>query len=171
MEYLLEDTQATLVLSGPEQEAIIKEIDPRLTTIVIHTERPYQDCNFFSSASDSMPRIEIKPEDPGLIIYTSGTTGKPKGTILTQGNLVHDAQNIITIWEITESDVVCHALPLFHVHGLCFELHTALMAGAYIIMLDRFSPEEVIKVLTKSKGEYVCTLFMAVPAIYTQLMD
>jgi malonyl-CoA/methylmalonyl-CoA synthetase len=171
MEYLLEDTQATLVLSGPEQETIIKEIDPRLTTIVIHTERPYQDCNFFSSASDSMPRIEIKPEDPGLIIYTSGTTGKPKGTILTQGNLVHDAQNIITIWEITESDVVCHALPLFHVHGLCFELHTALMAGAYIIMLDRFSPEEVIKVLTKSKGEYVCTLFMAVPAIYTKLMD
>jgi malonyl-CoA/methylmalonyl-CoA synthetase len=171
MEYLLEDTQATLVLSGPEQEAIIKEIDPGLTTIVIHTERPYQDCNFFNSAPDSMPRIEIKPEDPGLIIYTSGTTGKPKGAILTQGNLVHDARNIITIWEITESDVVFHALPLFHVHGLCFELHTALMAGAHIIMLDKFSPEEVIKVLTKSKGEYVCTLFMAVPAIYSKLMD
>jgi len=171
MEYLLGDTQAKLVLSGPEQEAIIKEIDPRLNTIVIHTERPYQDCDFFSSASDSMPRIEIKPEDPGLIIYTSGTTGKPKGAILTQGNLVHDARNIITIWEITESDVVCHALPLFHVHGLCFELHTALMAGAHSIMLDRFSPEEVIKVLTKKRGESVCTLFMAVPAIYTKLMD
>ena len=171
MEYLLEDTQATLVLSGPEQEAIIKKIDPRLTTIAIHTERPCQDCNFFSSASDSMPRIEIKPEDPGLIIYTSGTTGKPKGAILTQGNLVHDATNIIRIWEITESDVVCHALPLFHVHGLCFELHTALMAGAHIIMLDRLSPEEVIKVLAKREGEHVCTFFMAVPAIYSKLMD
>ena len=172
MEYLLEDTQATLVLSGPEQEAIIKEIDPGLNTIVIHTERPYQDLDFFSSAPDSMPQIEIKPEDPGLIIYTSGTTGSPKGAILTQGNLVHDARNIITIWEITESDVVCHALPLFHVHGLCFELHTALMAGAHTIMLDRFSPEEVIEVLTKREGgEYVCTLFMAVPAIYGKLMD
>jgi len=171
MEYLLEDTQATLVLSGPEQEAVIKEIDPRLQTIVIHTEKPYQDCDFFSSASDTMPQIEIKPEDPGLIIYTSGTTGKPKGAILTQANLVHDAQNIITIWEITESDVVCHALPLFHVHGLCFELNTALIAGAHSIMLDRFSPEEVIKVLTKSSGEYACTLFMAVPAIYAKLMD
>jgi len=171
MKYLLEDAQAKLVLSGPEQEAIVKEIDPRLQTIVIHTGRPYQDCDFFSSASDSMPQIEINPEDPGLIIYTSGTTGKPKGAILTQGNLVHDAQNIITIWEITEADVVCHALPLFHVHGLCFELHTALMAGAHLIMLDRFSPEEVIKVLTKKRGESVCTLFMAVPAIYTKLMD
>ena len=171
MEYLLEDTQAKLVLSGPEQEAALKEIDPKLTTIVIDTERPYQECDFFSSASDSMPRTEIKPEDPGLIIYTSGTTGSPKGVILTQRNLVHDAQNIIRIWEITESDVVCHALPLFHVHGLCFELHTALTAGTHIIMLDKFSPQEVIKVLTKSKGEYVCTLFMAVPAIYGKLMD
>jgi len=171
MKYLLEDAQAKLVLSGPEQETIVKEIDPRLQTIVIHTGRSYQDCDFFSSASDSMPQIEIKPEDPGLIIYTSGTTGKPKGAILTQGNLVHDAKNIITIWEITEADVVCHALPLFHVHGLCFELHTALMAGAHIIMLDRFSPEEVVKVLTKSEGEYVCTVFMAVPAIYGKLMD
>jgi len=171
MEYLLEDTQAKLVLAGPEQESIIKEIDSRLQTIVIHTKRPYQECDFFSSASDIMPQIEIKPEDPGLIIYTSGTTGSPKGAILTQGNLVHDARNIITIWEITESDVVCHALPLFHVHGLCFELHTALMAGAHTIMLDRFSPEEVIKVLTKRGGEHVCTLFMAVPAIYGKLMD
>jgi malonyl-CoA/methylmalonyl-CoA synthetase len=171
MEYLLGDTQAKLVLLGPEQESIIKAIDSRLQTIVIHTERSYQECDFFSSTSDTMPQIEIKPEDPGLIIYTSGTTGTPKGAILTQANLVHDAQNIITIWEITESDVVCHALPLFHVHGLCFELNTALMAGAHIIMLDRFSPEEVIKVLTKREGEYTCTLFMAVPAIYSKLMD
>lgn len=171
MEYLLGDTQAKLVLSGLEQEAIVKEIDSELQTIVIHTERSYQESDFFSSASATLPQIEIKSEDPGLIIYTSGTTGTPKGAILTQANLVHDAQNIITIWEIAESDVVCHALPLFHVHGLCFELNTALMAGAHSIMLDRFSPEEVIKVLTKSEGEYACTLFMAVPAIYSKLMD
>ena len=171
MVYLLEDTETKLVLSGPEQEAIIREIDPRLTTIVIHTERPYQDLDFFHSASDSMPQIEIKSEDPGLIIYTSGTTGKPKGAILTQRNLVHDAKNIINIWEITESDVVCHALPLFHVHGLCFELHTALMAGSHVLMFDRFSSEEVIEILTKKEGKYVCTLFMAVPALYGKLMD
>jgi len=171
MVYLLEDTETKLVLSGPEQEAIIREINPRLTTIVIHTERAYQDLDFFRSAPDIIPQVEIKPEDPGLIIYTSGTTGNPKGSILTQRNLVHDAKNIINIWEITESDVVCHALPLFHVHGLCFELHTALMAGSHVLMLDRFSSEEVIEVLTKREGEYVCTLFMAVPAIYTKLVD
>ena len=171
MEYLLKDADAKLVLSGSEQEAIIREIDPRLTTMVIHTERSYQDLDFFRSASDSIPRIEIKPDDPGLIIYTSGTTGEPKGSIFTQRNMVHDARNVINIWEITESDVLCHALPLFHVHGLCFQLHTALMAGSHTVMLDSFSPEKVIEVLTKKEEEYVCTLFMAVPAMYGKLMD
>jgi malonyl-CoA/methylmalonyl-CoA synthetase len=171
MAYLLKDTGAKLVVSGPEQAEIIEEIDPRLPTIVIHTQRPYQDLDFFRSASDTMPQVELRAEDPGLIIYTSGTTGKPKGAVLTQGNLVHDAKNIIHIWEITESDVVCHALPLFHVHGLCFELHTALIAGSHVIMLDSFSPETVIGLLSKKGGAYVCTLFMAVPAMYSKMME
>ncbi len=171
MLYLLEDTKAKLVLSGSEQEAIIREIDPRLTTVVIATERPYQDLDFFRSAPDSMPQVEIGPENTALIIYTSGTTGKPKGAILTQKNLFHDATNVIKIWEITESDVLCHALPLFHIHGLSFALHTALVAGSHVLMLDEFSPETVINVLTKKEGEYACTLFMAVPSMYGKMMD
>jgi len=172
MEYLLKDTEAKLVLSGVEEEEIVKEIDPRLPTIVIHTERPYQDLDFFRSASDVIAGVEeIGADDPGLIIYTSGTTGKPKGAIFTQRNLVHDARNVIKIWQITESDVLCHALPLFHVHGLCFALHTALMAGSHVIMLDSFSAEQVIGVLSKKEGEYVCTLFMAVPSMYGKMMD
>jgi len=118
-----------------------------------------------------MPQVEIGPEDTGLIIYTSGTTGKPKGAILTQKNLVRDARNVIEIWEITESDVLCHALPLFHIHGLCFALHTALMAGSHVLMLNEFSPEKVLEVLAKKEGEYTCTLFMAVPSMYGKLMD
>ncbi len=171
MVYLLEDAEAKLVLSGSEQEAIIKEIDPRLTTVVISTERPYQDLDFFRSSPESMPQVDIGPGDTALIIYTSGTTGKPKGAILTQKNLVHDARNITRIWEITESDVLCHALPLFHVHGLCFALHTALMAGSHVLMLDEFSPEKVMEVLTKKEGGYLCTLFMAVPSMYGKMMD
>jgi len=171
MVYLLEDTGAKLVLSGSEQEAITKEIDPRLTTVVIATERPYQDLDFFRSSPDSMPQVDIGPGDTALIIYTSGTTGKPKGAILTQKNLVHDARNITKIWKIAESDVLCHALPLFHVHGLCFALHTALMAGSHVLMLDEFSPEKVMEVLAKKEGEYPCTLFMAVPSMYGKMMD
>jgi malonyl-CoA/methylmalonyl-CoA synthetase len=171
MEYLVNDADAKLVLTGPEQDAIINGIDPRLTTIVIDTKKPYQDLDFFRSASDVITLEEVKPDDPGLIIYTSGTTGKPKGAILTQRNLIHDAKNIIKIWETSESDVLCHALPLFHVHGLCFALHTALLAGSHVIMLDQFSPEDVINALTKKEGKYACTLFMAVPPMYVKMME
>jgi len=171
MEYLLEDTEAQLVLSGSEQESIVKEIAPRLTTLVIPTERPYQELDFFRSAPDSMPRVDIGPEDMGLIIYTSGTTGKPKGAILTQRNLVHDARNIMNIWEIRDHDVLCHALPLFHVHGLCFALHTALIAGSHVLMLDEFSPEKVVELLARKEGENTPTVFMAVPSMYGKLLD
>ena len=171
MEYLVKDAEAKLVLSGHAQEVMIKEIDPSLNNLVIDTQRTYQDLSFSKSAPDRIPPVEIEPDDPGLIIYTSGTTGKPKGAILTQGNLVHDAKNIMKIWEITESDVLCHALPLFHVHGLCFSLHTALMAGSSVFMLDQFSPGTVIDVLSKKEGEHACTLFMGVPSMYGKMMQ
>ena len=171
MAYLIHDSEAKLVLTGSEQKALINDIDPYLTTWVIHTETPYQDLDFFRSASESIVREKVEPHDPGLIIYTSGTTGKPKGAILTQRNLVHDARNIIKIWEISMSDVLCHALPLFHVHGLCFALHTALIAGSHVLMLDQFSPQNVIEILKKKEGEPVCTVFMAVPPMYGKLMD
>ncbi len=171
MEYLLEDAGPSLVILGPGQENTIKEINPWLSVLEINTESPYQHLDFFLSSSDILPKIKILPEDPGLLIYTSGTTGKPKGAILTQINLVHDAKNVIKIWSISEPDVLCHALPLFHVHGLCFELHTALMTGAYTIMLDGFSPETVVNILSNKEMGNSCTIFMAVPAIYSKLID
>lgn len=171
MDYLLQDADAKLILSEPDKEGLIKEIDSGLTTLIVDTQKPYQDLDFFRSAPEEYNRVEINPDDPGLIIYTSGTTGKPKGAILTQKNLAHDARNIIHIWELIATDVLCHALPLFHVHGLCFALHTSLLAGAHVIMIDQFSPHGVINVLEKNEGEYTCTIFMAVPSMYARLMD
>ena len=171
MDYLLQDADASLILAEPQKERHVREIDPKLPALIVDTRKPYQEIDFFRSAPEQYKRTEIEPEDPGLIIYTSGTTGKPKGAILTQKNLVHDARNIIHIWEISATDVLCHALPLFHVHGLCFALHTSLAAGAHTIMLDQFSPQAVFNVLEKKEGEYACTIFMAVPAMYAKLMD
>jgi malonyl-CoA/methylmalonyl-CoA synthetase len=171
MEYLLEDTGTKLVLSGTEQETIIRKISPRMDTLVIPAERPYSDLDFFRLFPDTEPGADIGPEDPGLIIYTSGTTGNPRGAILTQKNLFYDARNIIKVWNITEPDTICHALPLFHIHGLCFALHTALMTGSHVSMLDEFSPEKVINVLAKNEGQHVCTVFMAVPSMYAKMMD
>ncbi len=171
MEYFVQDATPKMILAGREQEALIKEAAPGVECIVVNTDNPYETNAFFLNAPDTAIDSPIGPEDPALIIYTSGTTGKPKGAVLTQRNLVSDARHIIQIWEISDADVLCHALPLFHVHGLCFALHTCLMAGAQVILLDAFSPETVVQVLAGGLGNKVCTVFMAVPSMYAKLME
>ena len=163
--------EAALILSEPGKEALIRDIDPNLRTLLIDTQKPYRDLDVLRAASGDFTPVEVRPDEPGLIIYTSGTTGKPKGAVLTHKNLIHDARNIINIWEISESDVLCHALPFFHVHGLCFALHTSLLAGAHVLLLDRFSPPRVIETLSKKEAPGPCTVFMAVPAMYAKLME
>lgn len=171
MSYLLKDADPKLVLSEPEHEDMIKDIVPGTHTIVIDTKKSYQDQDVIQSATEDITPVDIRPEDPGLIIYTSGTTGNPKGAVLTHKNLTHNTKNIIKTWAISEDDVLCHALPLFHVHGLCFALHTALMAGSHVLMFDQFAPQRVIEVLAKKEGFNVCTIFMAVPSMYTSMLD
>ncbi len=169
--YLLHDATPSLVIINPDQAGMIKEIDSNITCMEIDTKIPFQEIAFFKSCSDDLEKVNLGPDDPGLIIYTSGTTGDPKGAVLTQKNLVNDAKNIITIWEISDSDTLCHALPLFHVHGLCFALHTALISGAHVVLLDKFSPETVIDILKENKADLACSVFMGVPAMYSKLID
>jgi malonyl-CoA/methylmalonyl-CoA synthetase len=171
MAYFLKDTDARILVVGKKEEALIRTIDERKLILSVDTERPFAQEKLFSECSPRISEIESTSQDPALLIYTSGTTGQPKGAILTQGNLVQDAKNIIHIWEITEMDVLCHALPLFHVHGLCFALHTTLIAGAKIVMFDEFSPETAIDILSLQEGELACTMFMAVPTMYLRMID
>ena len=171
MLYFIENTEAKLILNGIHNDKIIKMIDPTLNALTINTAIPYQDLNLFRPVSEIIIDSEAKPDDPGLIIYTSGTTGKPKGAVLTHRNLIYDALNIIKTWKISKSDVLCHALPIFHVHGLCFALHTSLIAGAHVLMLDIFSAENVINLLSKKEGCHVCSVFMAVPLMYVKMME
>ncbi len=171
MAYLLQDADAKVIMAQAGAEPLIAELDPDITRLIIDTGKPYQDIEIVQKASDDFTPVELHADDPALIIYTSGTTGKPKGAVLTQMNLIHDARNIIKIWEITQGDTLCHALPLFHVHGLCFALHTALLAGGHVVMLDQFSPRRVIETLRRKDGPRACSVFMAVPAMYGKLMQ
>jgi len=169
LNYLLNDAEPSLVIINPDLGGIIKQINPRLVCLEIDTKLPIQLISLFKSFSHDLEKTNQNPDDPGLIIYTSGTTGDPKGAVLTQKNLVNDSKNIITIWGISESDTICHALPLFHVHGLCFALHTALITGAHVVIMDKFVPGTVIDIL--SNKNQVCSIFMGVPAMYSKLID
>ncbi len=171
MDYFLRDTDAKIIIVGKKEEALIQSLDKKRQLVSIDTESPFEEDKLFPQASTQFSLPRGNPNDPAILIYTSGTTGQPKGAILSQQNLTHDAKNIIHIWEITEKDVLCHALPLFHVHGLCFALHTSLIAGAKIVMCDEFSPETILDILSRQEGDLACTLFMAVPAMYVRMID
>jgi malonyl-CoA/methylmalonyl-CoA synthetase len=170
MDYFLKDTEAKIVVVGKKEEALIRSLGKERQIISVDTEIPFEVEKFFSNYSIKFSYEEGALHDPALLIYTSGTTGQPKGAILTQQNLIQDAKNIVYIWEITEKDALCHALPLFHVHGLCFALHTSLMAGAKIVMCDEFSPQTTLDILSRKEGDLACSIFMAVPTMYLRMI-
>jgi malonyl-CoA/methylmalonyl-CoA synthetase len=102
---------------------------------------------------------------PAAILYTSGTTGRPKGAVLSHGNLEFGCRTLNDLWGITSTDVLVHALPLTHVHGLFVAAYCALSSGASMRLLDGFDVSEVIDAL----GE--ATMFMGVPTHYTRLLS
>jgi malonyl-CoA/methylmalonyl-CoA synthetase len=109
----------------------------------------------------SVPR---SADDLASIIYTSGTTGRSKGAMLSHGALAANADALHRAWGFTPDDVLLHALPIFHVHGLFVALHCALLSGCPMIWLDRFSEAEVIAGLARS------TVMMGVPTFYSRLL-
>lgn len=170
MVYLIEQTRPRAMVAGTGQAGICRAIDAALPLWEIDTEVPYADLGL-----DRFPAAPVEalpaPDAPAVIIYTSGTTGKPKGAVLTHANLVHDAEKIVSIWEISATDAICHALPLFHTHGLSFALHTVLGSGGHVVMLDRFDAATTLEVLSGREDALRCSIFMAVPAMYGKLIE
>ena len=104
------------------------------------------------------------PDDLACLIYTSGTTGRPKGAMVTHRNLTSNAVALHKAWKFQPGDVLLHALPLFHVHGLFVALHTALLNASRMIFLSRFDADEVVRHLPRA------TVFMGVPTYYVRLL-
>ena len=168
--YFLKDTDAKVIVVGKKEEGVVRALDAKRLILSVDTESPFSEEKLFPSSLPWTSSDRGNLHDPAILIYTSGTTGQPKGAILTQQNLIQDARNIIQIWEISERDILCHALPLFHIHGLCFALHTLLITGSKIVMLDEFSSEHVNDILSRRGGELACTIFMGVPTMYVKMM-
>lgn len=113
------------------------------------------------------PDVALDGDAPAAIIYTSGTTGTSKGAVLTHNNFAASALNITTCWRISEADRFLLALPLFHVHALGNGLHSWLISGCRMRLLERFD-------YRKAAAEFLDfrpTLFFGVPTIYVRLLD
>ena len=104
-------------------------------------------------------------DHPAAMLYSSGTTGRPKGVMLPAQALLRNAQALREVWDLGHTDVLLHALPLFHTHGLFVALNTLLLAGGQIRMLGKFDPQAVEHHLPEA------TVFMGVPTFYSRLLS
>jgi len=114
--------------------------------------------------SDRHEAVHRAEGDLAAILYTSGTTGRSKGAMLMHGNLLSNARVLKAYWGWRSDDVLIHALPIFHVHGLFVASHGALLAGAKMIWLAKFDPRKVIERLPEA------TVFMGVPTLYVRML-
>jgi len=114
--------------------------------------------------SDKHTPAQRSAGDLAAILYTSGTTGRSKGAMLSHGNLLSNAQVLHTVWGWQRGDVLLHALPIFHVHGLFVASHGALLSGSKMIWFARFDPRAVAARLPEA------TVFMGVPTLYVRLL-
>jgi malonyl-CoA/methylmalonyl-CoA synthetase len=114
--------------------------------------------------SDAHEVAVVDQDTLAAILYTSGTTGRSKGAVLSHGNLLSNAQVLKDYWGWVPGDVLIHALPIFHVHGLFVALHGALLNGSKMIWLSAFDPVFVVRKMPQA------TVFMGVPTLYVRLL-
>ena len=114
--------------------------------------------------SDVHAVAQSQADDLAAIVYTSGTTGRSKGAMLSHGNLLSNAKVLKTYWGWKKGDVLIHALPIFHVHGLFVGIHGALLNGSKMVWLSKFDPNTVLAQMAHA------TVFMGVPTLYVRLL-
>ncbi|WP_282603115.1 malonyl-CoA synthase [Paracoccus sp. PARArs4] len=169
--------------TGPEIDYFVGDASPRIfvcdpavaadhahrasDALRVETLGPDADGTLMDAARSATPRedrVECGPSDRAAILYTSGTTGRSKGAVLTHGNLTSNTEALLECWRFTADDRLIHALPIFHTHGLFVAANMALTAGATMVFLTKFDPEQAIDLMDRA------TVLMGVPTFYTRLL-
>ncbi|MBI1493199.1 malonate--CoA ligase [Halocynthiibacter styelae] len=166
LSYFIENSGASLIVCDPINEATISEIASTLGAAV-----ETMDSDGMGTLRDqarampaSFPTVDRGGDDLAAFLYTSGTTGRSKGAMLTQNNLLSNAKVLTKEWRFTSDDVLLHALPVFHTHGLFVATNIALLSGCRVIFIPAFNQDVVIDRLPEA------TAMMGVPTFYTRLL-
>ncbi|MFX0556077.1 acyl-CoA synthetase [Maribacter sp. CXY002] len=159
IQYVLEDTQAEVVIAHEDFIGFLKPLESVLGVTLVTLE------SILKQNSKAMPKLE--PSRRAMILYTSGTTSKPKGVVTTHGNIEAQITTLVNAWEWEKDDYILNILPLHHVHGIINVMSCALWSGACCEFLPKFDAEKVWDIIKSGR----LTLFMAVPTIYYKLIS
>ena len=169
MEYFLDDAAPRIVVCAPEKRREMVPLAERFGGATLLTLGADAGSGTLVAAAGTEPAefadVECGAADPAAILYTSGTTGRSKGAVLTHGNLLSNARTLAQLWRFVPADVLVHALPIFHIHGLFVAINTVLAARASLILQPRFEPAAVLAALREA------TVLMGVPTFYTRLLQ
>ncbi len=161
---LYRDRERSHILTDAEPRAVISE-EPFSSPAPLWTRA--QLLEIMERSAAKRPAVEWDGDAPAGIIYTSGTTGTSKGAVLTHNNFAANALNLLACWQITSSDRLLLALPLFHVHGLGNGLHCWLMSGCRMRLLERFAHQTA----SEEFLDFRPALFFGVPTMYVRMLE
>jgi malonyl-CoA/methylmalonyl-CoA synthetase len=171
MAYFIEDAQPAVVVCSGANFGWISKLAFTAGTAYVFTLNEDRSGSLLQRATAfgrSHTVVQRAPDDLAAIIYTSGTTGRSKGAMLSHGNLLSNARVLQKVWGWRSAeqggDVLVHALPIFHVHGLFVAIHGALLNGSKMIWLSRFDPKTALRCFARA------TVFMGVPTLYVRLL-
>lgn len=167
LEYFLGDAVPALVVCRPDDEAAVASLTRRLGLTVPLTLGADGQGSLMAltAVAEPAPTVDRSSDDLAAVLYTSGTTGRSKGAMLTHGNLRSNAETLARAWRFTEQDVLLHALPVFHTHGLFVATNTTLVARASMLFMPRFDADRVFDLLPRA------SVMMGVPTFYVRLAD
>ena len=167
IQYFIENAEPAVVVCSGANFGWVSKIAFKAGTQYVFTLNDNRTGSLLDRAvhcSDKHAVVENAADDMAAILYTSGTTGRSKGAMLSHGNLLSNAQTLKTYWGWRTGDVLIHALPIFHVHGLFVAIHGALLNGSKMIWMSKFDPKFVIHKMSEA------TVFMGVPTLYVRML-
>ena len=164
LDYFIGDAEPALVVCGPAAQAGVAGIARGAAVETLDAGGKGSLATRAAAAAARFDDVARDADDLASILYTSGTTGRSKGAMLTHQNLASNAEVLARAWRFTDKDVLLHALPIFHVHGLFVALNTVLTTGASMIWLPKFDPDAVVAHLPDA------SVLMGVPTFYTRLL-
>jgi malonyl-CoA/methylmalonyl-CoA synthetase len=168
LDYFLGNAEPGLVVCTPDSLALMTEISAQTCHARVLTLGTAADGSLMEAVANATPWqdcVQSSSYDVAALLYSSGTTGRPKGIMLTHHNLASNALTLVDAWGFSDKDVLLHALPIFHVHGLFVAISCVLMSGASMRWLASFNVDAVLKEIPNS------TVMMGVPTYYTRLLD